>query len=101
MSKKAANTDTMGELHDKVAKVFTRVLTNYEKQYDEADGEAIEIEPSPAMLSAAAKFLKDNDISYDDGAVEELSAVEASLKARKAARKNVTVLADLRAVDNG
>ena len=98
MSKKAANTDTMGELHDKVAKVFTRVLTNYEQQYEDDD---MLDEPSPAMLSAAAKFLKDNDISYDDGAVEELSAVETSLKARKAARKNVTVLADLRAVGNG
>lgn len=109
MTKKAANTETMNNLHDKLAKVFIKVLEGYETRMDAAEsGEleaellaALAAEPSPAMLSAVAKFLKDNDISYDDGAVEELNAVEQSLKARREKRGNLTVLSELRAVENG
>ena len=47
------------------------------------------------MLSAIAKFLKDNSISYDSEQIDELSELEQRLKAKKANRpdfSNVTAL---------
>ena len=110
MAKGAANSNNMNRLHDKLARVFIRVLDGYDKKLDmlsELDVNNIEdglieaplTEPTPAMLSAVSKFLKDNDISYDDGAVEELSAVQQRLDARKKSRGNVVSLTDLRAVE--
>ena len=109
---KSANLGKMNTLHDKLAGIFTKVLEGYGKRLDAMDEldmddvesqmvEALSAEPSPAMLSAISKFLKDNDISYDDGAVEGLSAVERQLENRKKVRGNITTLTNLRAVDNG
>ena len=106
MTKQAAHTDSMSSLHDKLAQVFTRVLKNYETRLDAIDSgdleadilAAIDAEPSPAMLKAVASFLKDNNISYDDGAIEGLNAQQESLERRKKARGNLTVLTELRAV---
>ncbi len=108
----AANKTKMDGLHDKLAGIFTKVLENYGKKLDMLDEldmdniedqmlEALAQEPSPAMLSAISKFLKDNEISYDDGAVAGLSAVERQLENRKKARGNLATLTNLRAVENG
>jgi len=112
MSQKAANTDKMNVLHDKLADIFTRVLKNYESKLNFAEDldpevlteellTALGTEPSPAMLSTIAKFLKDNEISYDDGAVEDLSAVQEQLANRQKDRGKLATLTTLRAVENG
>jgi hypothetical protein len=47
------------------------------------------------MLSAIAKFLKDNNISYDSEQIDELSELEQRLRNKKANRpdfSNVTSL---------
>ncbi len=100
MAKGAANEHTLGKLHSHLARVFTRVLEKYERGLealdalprDEVESELLEEllkigEPNPAMLSAIAKFLKDNDIGMDSGAVEELNSTQRRLEERRAARK--------------
>ena len=100
MAKGAANEQTLGKLHSHLARVFTRVLEKYERGMealdnlprDEIESDLIEelmkiSEPNPAMLSAIAKFLKDNDIGMDSEAVEELNSTQRRLEERRAARK--------------
>lgn len=87
MAKGAATEKNLGNLHSTLTTIFTKVLEN------ELDQDIIET--SPAMLSAIAKFLKDNDISYDSAQIDELSELEQKLKAKKASRpdfSNVTAL---------
>jgi len=109
MAKGAAKVETLGALHDAVAQLFIKVLHKMHKDLDDAmspkevtlneEGgidkdalaEAVMAEalsdgmPSPAMLAAITKFLKDNDIGYDAEVLEEMSALERQLqdKARK------------------
>ncbi|WFG40893.1 terminase small subunit [Paracoccus phage ParMal1] len=100
MAKGAATEDTLGGLHAQLARVFGLTLKKYEKAMelldasptDEIDEALIEQlvliqEPNPAMLSAIAKFLKDNDIGMDSEEVEQLNATERRLQERRAARK--------------
>lgn len=111
MAKGAANEAALGGLHAKVAKVFIAVLTRYEQRMDVIDTlDRTEITdevllallddgamPSPAMLSAITKFLKDNEINFDAEAIEELSGQERRLAQRKATRGNVISLTTLSA----
>lgn len=99
MSKNAATENQLGALHSTLARVFTKVLEKYERQMEALDSIAQDkieqemvdelfnvSEPSPAMLSAISKFLKDNDIGMDSGEIEQLNATERRLKDRRAAR---------------
>ncbi len=116
MSKTTANESDVGNLHSALTRVFTGVLKKYEKQLEIAnnidisediEGDMIQAlietsEPSPAMLGAVAKFLKDNDIMYDRDEVEELSAHQRRLNALKEARRGKVVnMADIPLVDHG
>lgn len=100
MAKGAANEQSMGGLHSMLARVFQKVLNKYEAQLDALDNidrddvaedmlaVIAEIgEPNPAMLSAIAKFLKDNDIGMDSEEVDELNATQRRLAERREARK--------------
>lgn len=58
------------------------------------DLETIFTEPSPAMLSAITKFLKDNDIGMSKEDAEELSGLERRLAEK---RKGMNIR-DLRVV---
>ncbi len=113
MAIKAANENVLGDLHARVARVFTKVLATYEKRLDAVDGIVVEELtekaldllmgdahlPSPAMLSAITKFLKDNEISFDTEEIELLSATQERLNARKAKRGNLTKLTTLALVE--
>lgn len=111
MAKGSANESVMGNLHAQVARVFERVLTRYEADLDAADnpspeqvGEDVMAEiigvsmPSPIMLSAITKFLKDNDISFDSEEIEQLSATQERLEARKSRRGKLASLTTLSVV---
>ena len=106
MAKGAAKEKQLGSLHTTLARVFEKVLLKYEMDLKviekfggtDEDGELVaddlmvamlaELgEPNPAMLSAIAKFLKDNDIGMDSEAVEELNSTQRRLEERRAARK--------------
>lgn len=100
MAKGAAKEEQLGGLHTMLARVFQKVLAKYEAQLDALDnldrGAVAEDmlsmiaeigEPNPAMLSAVAKFLKDNDIGMDSEAVDELNATQRRLADRREARK--------------
>jgi len=104
MSKGAANEYTLGALHSQLAKVFGLTLRKYERALEILDTEStdpvsedlvaalVEIqEPNPAMLSAVAKFLKDNDIGMDSEEINALNATERRLAERRAARKRAGI----------
>ena len=113
MADKAATELTLGNLHAQVASVFTKVLTTYEKRLDVIDNiDTTELTedvlsmlmsesnmPSPAMLSAITKFLKDNEIAYDTKEIEHMSATQERLNARKAKRGNLNDLTTLALVE--
>ncbi len=116
MSKSTANESEVGNLHSALTRVFTGVLKKYEKQLElsnnlEINGDIesdmiqalIETsEPSPAMLGAVSKFLKDNNIMYSTEEIEELSAQQRRLNNLKEARKGKVIsLADIPLVDHG
>lgn len=108
MAKGAANEEAVGELHDIVTGLFKRVLKRYEGKLDaieqltksDIEDEVMSAlldsyEPSPAMLSAVTKFLKDNEVTYDTEALDELGALQERLDARKRARPTLATVTDL------
>ena len=113
MADKAATELTLGNLHAQVARVFDKVLKTYEKRLDVLENINTEeltedvlsmlmsesSMPSPAMLSAVTKFLKDNEISFDTKEIEHLSATQERLNARKAKRTNLINLTTLDLVE--
>ncbi|ANS06240.1 terminase small subunit [Phage MedPE-SWcel-C56] len=118
MAKGAATENKLGALHATLTAVYTRVLKSYEANLVELDkikagdhdlddevaaAMLVELgEPNPAMLTAVAKFLKDNDILYDTEELGKLSAQEERLaRMRKARGDKVVSLAGLPVADNG
>jgi len=116
MPKNTATEQDLGGLHSKLAGILSKVLTGYEKKLDLAtavldaadpEDELVDvllqqnIEPSPAMLSAVAKFLKDNEITVSREELDALSAQEERLKNRKANRPNLKSITNLEIVQNG
>jgi precorrin-6B methylase 1 len=113
MAIKAANEAVLGDLHARIADVFTKVLQTYEKRLDvieNIDPDQLTEDvltllmsdssmPSPAMLSAITKFLKDNEIAFDVPELEALSATEERLQARRSKRGNLSTLTNLALVD--
>lgn len=107
MANNAASEGALGALHNKVAVVLTKTLDTYDNLSDltneriqaAKDDPEMEVpdvkEVSAALLSAAIKFLKDNDITCQADESEAMSALERSLAARRAARGNVVKLRDV------
>ena len=109
MAKNAASEKKLGALHNAMTSIFTRILEGYEKKYDAMDAiqkeavgdelvsELMEMafEPNPVMLAAIAKFLKDNEITYDSEELDELGALERKLAERKANRPDLTNVTNL------
>lgn len=104
MAKGAAKEYTLGELHSQLARVFGLTLRKYERVLDVLEAEStdeineelvaalVDIqEPNPAMLSAVAKFLKDNNIGMDSEEIDALNSIERRLAERRAARKKAGV----------
>lgn len=113
MAKGAAKQEALGGLHKVLTTVFQRTLDNYIAKIeaeakllnsDDIEDELLAsimekgFEPNPAMLGAITKFLKDNEIAFDDEDINKLSKTETALKARREARSNVTQLRLLPAV---
>ncbi len=109
-TKKAASQSKMNQLHDAVADVFLRVLSRYNEQLDTLDNlkqsdldemsdtfkEDVLSElfregamPSPAMLSAMTKFLKDNEVTFEKEKLEEISAQQRALEEKRRHRPNL------------
>lgn len=109
MAKGAAKETQLGTLHARITDVFIKVIARYEERLNKMDSlTADEAEnefwqelfndaalPSPAMLSAVTKFLKDNEISFETERLAELSDQERRLQERRAQRGNVVSLTDL------
>lgn len=83
MTKRAAKEEVLGELHAKVAEVMTNALNRADTAAEGATEDGIAIEVNPALLGAVTKFLKDNEITCDTGAVEELSSTERRLRDKR------------------
>lgn len=112
MAKGAAKEEALGGMHSLLARVFTKTLEKYERQLDAVGRDEIEsdlvdemmkeFEPNPAMLSAIAKFLKDNDIGMDSDEVDALNATERRLsesrERRKKAGLNLSIVPHVEAV---
>lgn len=112
MAKGASTEKELGVLHAGLTRIFTKVLKNYEDKLDLATKTiedmqdeleedllgalvSLNVEPSPAMLSAMSKFLKDNEITFDSEELDELSVLEQRLQDKKKNRpdfSNVTQL---------
>lgn len=104
MSKGAATEKSLSRVHSQLARVFSRVLEKYEKGLEaldsiptgEIEADMIEVlaeisEPNPAMLSAIAKFLKDNDIGMDTEEVADLNSTERRLAEKREARRKAGI----------
>lgn len=110
---KAASQSKMNSLHDKVADVFIKVLERYNARMYIADLYAegkIEIDPeevsaevldklmsdgylpSPAMMSAMTKFLKDNEVLFEKEKIDDMSEQQRALEERKKNRPNLATL---------
>lgn len=117
-NKGAAKEAAVGKLHALATQVFTRVLEQYISKLDELDNPSVDdfnaeyeaeleeairpFEVNPAMMGAITKFLKDNNVTFDDEAINNLSGLQQSLDARKNRRSNVVSLTQLKAVgDDG
>ncbi len=106
MAKNSANEATLGNLHAKVAGVFTKILDTYEQRIDnppmDDDGDPMpEVEPNPAMMGAITKFLKDNSISFDTEEIAALSDTEQRLVQRRKQRAKLIDLTTLKVTEHG
>lgn len=108
---KAASQSAMNALHSKVADVFSKVLQRYELRLDTVDAitsgalDAGSIEgevlvellgdgslPSPAMMAAITKFLKDNEVLFEKEKITEVSAQQRALEEKRKNRPNLGTL---------
>lgn len=108
---KAASQSNMNALHSRVAEVFLKVLQRYEDRLDAVDAitsgalDAGSIEqdvlaelmtdgsmPSPAMMSAITKFLKDNEVLFEKEVTEQVSAQQRALEEKRKNRPNLAQL---------
>lgn len=103
MTTKAATEESLGKLHEKVARVMTNVLDVYETSQEvylkvaEAAGDDVEVlvalppapEVSAPMLSAITKFLNDNKISCEANDAGAVSDLARTLEERRKNRRTV------------
>lgn len=115
MAKGAATEAALGGIHMKLTNIYMKILQRYsdkldalaEINTDDVADEMLEILlgddalPSPAMLSAVSKFLKDNEVTMDTEQLDELSAMEERLKNKSRDRPNLQQISNLKLVDNG
>jgi hypothetical protein len=62
---KAAKKDEMSQLHDEVARKLRKVIKDGETEIKA--GKEVKVPVSAAMLGVAIRFLKDNNITCDEG----------------------------------
>lgn len=85
----AASEDKLGKLHDKVADVLLEALDGeILPGYDNGDEIVPDkrMLPSAAIIAAATKFLKDNEITCVPAENNALGALEQKMQERRARR---------------
>lgn len=90
----AASENKLGKLHEKVAEVLLDALDGeLLPGYGEGDEAVPEkrIPPSAAIIAAATKFLKDNEITCTPAENNALGELEARMAARRAKRSGNVV----------
>lgn len=109
MSKGASTEVALGNLHNKLTQLFLKILKKYENDLDAIQNAGDELldelvaegmMPSPAMLSAISKFLKDNEISIDSEDVNQLSEMEERLANKRKARPSLASVTSLPLINN-
>ncbi len=102
---KATDTD-LGKLHKQVALAFSNALAAKEEAQALLDEHGAELpddvkafifkyaQPNPSLLTAAVKFLKDNDITCDVGDSAEMTDLQKRLQGKRKASTNVVALHD-------
>jgi hypothetical protein len=109
MAKGASTPVSMGKLHLKLTELFLTILNKYENDLSALDNVGDELldglaaegmMPSPAMLSAVSKFLKDNDITMETETLDELTDMERRLKNRRENRPNLASVTNLPLMSN-
>lgn len=85
----AASEKKLGALHEAVADALTEQVKGYTQVEINREGDEVEIEvkASPALLSAAIAFLKNNNITADAEDNEALRELGKALQARR--KKNI------------
>ena len=105
---KAATQSRMFLLHERVADMFLKIIEKHNKMMDVTDAmvagnldtKAVSEEvlnafieqgamPSPAMMSAITKFLKDNEVMFEREKLEEVSAQQKALEERRKSRPSL------------
>lgn len=81
----AASEKKLGDLHEAVADALSEQVKGYTKVELTAEGERVETEvkASPALLSAAIAFLKNNNITADAEDNAALRELNSALQARR------------------
>lgn len=81
----------LNELHGQLAETLTKMVQVREVEKVDKEGEVVieTVEPSPAALAVAAKFLKDNSIFSTPEGDSKLDALKDAVAARRQ-RRNVT-----------
>jgi hypothetical protein len=104
MAKGAATEKALAGLHATLAKVIDDQLSdmmviNSEEVEEDGVDEVRMYTASPALLTVAARFLKDNDVTADVGeSADGMSAVQKRLAEIKQNRGKVISLADIHPV---
>jgi hypothetical protein len=104
MAKGAATEEALAGLHATLATVIDKqlsetIVVNLEAVEDDGAAEELMFSASPALLTVAARFLKDNDVTADTGeSAEGMSKVQKRLEDIKKNRGKVISLADLHPV---
>jgi len=89
---KAASESKLGELHNKVAEVLIEAMEGdtLPGYTDDETGEEVpprKLPPSAALIQAATKFLKDNNISCAPSEDNKLGELEQAMRERQKARE--------------
>jgi len=94
MVNKVATEQAVAETHGRITKVLNHVLKIYEQKLEEYenDPEGVFLEPSPAMLTVASRFVKDNNITCQVEESQEMGDLQKRLEAK---RKRGKVLASV------
>jgi hypothetical protein len=81
----AASDKKLGDLHEAVADALSEQVKGYTKTEVTAAGEEVQVEvkASPALLSAAIAFLKNNNITADAEDNAALRDLNQALQARR------------------